>query len=203
MEDYKPNSHKFKESQQQLQETQKVKKVTSGVVKTKKKSEVSNLKSIFISEDIRNVGEYILTDVIIPAVKNALSDTVSNGINMLLYGDAGRNRKSSAPKISYSQYYTDRNVGGAVVNRNAARTGWDYDEIAFESRGDAERVLTELDEAIDRYGVISVGDLYNAAGVTTDNYAVNKYGWTNIRSAEVIRARDGYVIKMPKASPLN
>ena len=202
MEEYKPNSHKFKESQQ-LQETQKVKKVTSGVVKTKKKSEVSNLKSIFISEDIRNVGEYILTDVIIPAVKNALSDTVSNGINMLLYGDAGRNRKSSAPKISYSQYYADRNVGGAVVNRNAARTGWDYDEITFESRGDAERVLTELDEAIDRYGVISVGDLYNAAGVTTDNYAVNKYGWTNIRSAEVIRARDGYVIKMPKASPLN
>ena len=202
MEDYKPNSHKFKESQQ-LQETQKVKKVTSGVVKTKKKSEVSNLKSIFISEDIRNVGEYILTDVIIPAVKNALSDTVSNGINMLLYGDAGRNRKSSAPKISYSQYYADRNAGGAVVNRNAARTGWDYDEITFESRGDAERVLTELDEAIDRYGGISVGDLYNAAGVTTDNYAVNKYGWTNIRSAEVIRARDGYVIKMPKASPLN
>lgn len=202
MEEYKPNSHKFKKSQQ-LQETQKVKKVTSGVVKTKKKSEVSNLKSIFISEDIRNVGEYILTDVIIPAVKNALSDTVNNGINMLLYGDAGRNRKSSAPKISYSQYYADRNVGGAVVNRNAARTGWDYDEITFESRGDAERVLTELDEAIDRYGVISVGDLYNAAGVTTDNYAVNKYGWTNIRSAEVIRARDGYVIKMPKASPLN
>ena len=88
-------------------------------------------------------------------------------------------------------------------SRVAARTGWDYDEITFESRGDAERVLSELDEAIDRYGDISVGDLYNAAGVTTDNYAVNKYGWTNIRSAEVIRARDGYVIKMPKASPLN
>ena len=104
MEEYKPNSHKFKESQQQLQETQKVKKVTSGVVKTKKKSEVSNLKNIFISEDIRNVGEYILTDVIIPAVKNALSDTVSNGINMLLYGDAGRKRTSSGSKISYSQY---------------------------------------------------------------------------------------------------
>ena len=103
MEKYKPNSHKFKESQQ-LQETQKVKKVTSGVVKTKKKSEVSNLKSIFISEDIRNVGAYILADVIIPAVKNALSDTVSNGINMLLYGDAGRKRISSGSKISYSQY---------------------------------------------------------------------------------------------------
>lgn len=202
MEDYKPNSHKFKESQQANQSEPKVKKVVSGGVKTKKKSEVSNLRGAFISEDIRNVGSYILTDVIIPAIKSALSDTVSNGINMLLYGEAGRKRGSSSSKISYSQYYSDRNSAVTSSNRSLGRTGWDYDEITFDTRGDAERVLTELDEAVDRYGVISVGDLYNAAGVTTDNFTVNKYGWTNIRSAEVIRVRDGYVIKMPKATPI-
>jgi hypothetical protein len=202
VEDYKPNSHKFKESQQANQSEPKVKKVVSGGVKTKKKSEVSNLRGAFISEDIRNVGSYILTDVIIPAIKSALSDTVSNGINMLLYGEAGRKRGSSSSKISYSQYYSDRNSAVTSSSRSLGRTGWDYDEITFDTRGDAERVLTELDEAVDRYGVISVGDLYNAAGVTTDNFTVNKYGWTNIRSAEVIRVRDGYVIKMPKATPI-
>lgn len=202
MEDYKPNSHKFKESQQNSQNEQKVKKVVNGAVTTKKKSESGILKGAFITEDIRSVGSYILTDVVIPSIKNILSDTVSNGINMLLFGEAGRKRGSSSSKISYSQYYSDRNNAVTSPNRSLGRTGWDYDEITFETRGDAERVLTELDEAIDRFGVISVGDLYNAAGVTTENFTVNKYGWTNIRSAEVIRVRDGYVIKMPKATPI-
>ena len=35
------------------------------------------------------------------------------------------------------------------------------------------------------------------------NYTDNKYGWTDIRNASVIRVRDGYMIKLPKALPLN
>ena len=60
-----------------------------------------------------------------------------------------------------------------------------------------------MEALIDQYGVASVGDLYDLANVSTTNYTVNKYGWTNIRSAQVIRSRDGYLLKMPKAMPIN
>ena len=58
--DYKPNSHKYKEEQKNLPaERKKVEKVVTGKVKTKKKSEASKLKDVFISEDVSNVKSYI------------------------------------------------------------------------------------------------------------------------------------------------
>ena len=94
--DYKPNSHKYKEEQKNLStDRKKVEKVVTGKVKTKKKSEASKLKDVFISEDVSNVKSYILMDVLIPAAKKAISDIVSNGIDMILYGET-RGRKSSS-----------------------------------------------------------------------------------------------------------
>ena len=37
----------------------------------------------------------------------------------------------------------------------------------------------------------------------TSPYTSNKYGWTNIRSAEAVRVRDGYILKLPKAMPID
>ena len=67
---------------------------------------------------------------------------------------------------------------------------------------EAEEVITKMDELIDTYGMVSVADLYDLVGKTSE-YTDNKYGWTNIRTAEVIRVRDGYMLKLPKVTPIN
>ena len=74
--------------------------------------------------------------------------------------------------------------------------------LLLESRGEAEDVLERMDELIATYQVVSVADFYDLVGVS-GNYTDNKYGWTDIRNASVIRVRDGYMIKLPKALPLN
>lgn len=51
-----------------------------------------------------------------------------------------------------------------------------------------------MDELIDTYKLVSVADLKDLVGIT-GNYTDNRYGWTSIRSAEVVRVRDGYTIK--------
>ena len=52
MEDYKPNSHKYKAEQAaKASEEKKVEKVVKGTVKTKKKGEISKFKELLISED--------------------------------------------------------------------------------------------------------------------------------------------------------
>ena len=76
------------------------------------------------------------------------------------------------------------------------------DDIILESRGEAEDVLERMDELIATYQLVSVADFYDLVGVS-GNYTDNKYGWTDIRNASVIRVRDGYMIKLPKALPLN
>ena len=74
--------------------------------------------------------------------------------------------------------------------------------IILESRGEAEDVLERMDELIATSQVVSFADFYDLVGVS-GNYTDNKYGWTDIRNASVIRVRDGYMIKLPKALPLN
>lgn len=196
MEDYKPNSHKFREEQKDSQ--RKVEKVVTGAVKTRKKSEVRKFTDIFVSEDIANVKSYIFMDVLIPAVKKAISDVVTNGIDMLLYGESRRDTKRAGDYVSYRNY-SDR---GATRSEPRARSGFNFDDLLFKTRADAEAVREQMDDMIDRYGVVTVADLYDMADCTAP-YTSNKYGWTNIRNADVVRGRDGYVIKLPRAMPID
>lgn len=204
MEEYGPNSHKSKEEQNAAAlPEKKVGKVISGSAKSKKKGEMQKFADVFISEDVNNVKSYILMDVLVPAIKKAISDIVTNGIDMILYGETGRSRKgSNATKVSYGKFY-DRESDRRREYRASSRSGYDYDDIIFETRGDAESVLDAMNDIISQYGVVSVGDLYDLADVSTDNYNVNKYGWTDISGCKPIRVRDGYILKLPKALPLN
>ena len=201
--EYKPNSYRSKAEQAETPEDKKrVEKVVTGNVKTKKKNEISKFASIFVSEDIQNVKTYVFSDVLVPAIKKAISDVITNGIDMLLYGGTGKgSRGSASSKVSYRSFY-DKRDDSRSVGRVSAGSRFDFDDLIFESRGDAEMVRDQLDEMIDRYGVATVADYYDAANITAP-YTSNKYGWTNIRNAEVQRVRDGYVLRLPRAMPID
>lgn len=204
MQDYKPNSNRFKEQQKQQQQEsgeKKVPKVVSGKVRTKTNN-TRKLTSIFISEDVNNVKSYIFMDVLVPAIKKALSDILREGVDMLLYGkpNGSSGRSSSVPYVSYNKTSTSRRDDRRV---NHVRAGYNFEDIVLETRGDAEELLYQLDEAIEKYGVISVADLYDSVDLP-HNFTDNKYGWTSIRTAEVVRARGGgYIIKLPRAMPID
>ena len=194
------NSHRAK-TQAALPE-KKIEKVIKGTAKTKKKTEISKFKDVFIAEDAKNVKSYIVMDVLIPAAKKAVSDIVTNGIDMILYGETGRTKKRTASSgISYRDYYSKKDDRD-YRSTTRTRTGYNYDDIVLETRVEAEEVLTRMDEIMDLYGLVTVADLHDLVGIT-GNYTDQKYGWTNIRSAEAVRVRDGYLLKLPKALPIN
>ena len=201
--DYKPNSNRYKKEQSNaLAERKKIEKVVTGKVRTKKKSEISKLKDTFISEDASNVKSYIVMDVLIPAAKKAISDIVRDGVDMILYGDTHNGRSSSGASYVSYRSYSDRDRRDTRRESSRTRVGYDYDDIILESRAEAEEVLRRMDELIETYGIVSVADLYDLVGKSC-NYTDNKYGWTNIRNAEPVRVRDGYLLKMPKAGPID
>ena len=101
MEEYKPNSHKSREEQDTSLSTKKMEKVISGTAKTKRKNDIQKFADVFISEDVNNVKSYILMDVLVPAIKKAISDIVTNGIDKILYGESGKTkRNTSASKVT-------------------------------------------------------------------------------------------------------
>lgn len=201
MTDYQPNSHKSKANN--TTEKKKLEKVVSGKVKTKKKNEFQKLAGNIISEEATNLKSYIILDVLIPAIKDAIEDVVINGIRMLLRGETGARRSggsSGVAKVSYNKAYDSRDTMRGHTTRG--RVGYSFDNVVLETKGEAEDVLTRMDELIDTYGIVSVADMYDLVGVV-GNYTDNKYGWTNLRSAEIVRVRDGYLLKFPRVMPID
>lgn len=182
-----------------------IKQVVNSPAKTRKKSEARKFADSFIAEDAGNVGSYILKEVLIPSAKKLIADITKNAIDMFLYGDTDRPKKRSGSRISYRDYYDDRDRDRRDDRRSSSRSrsSLEYDEIVLDTRGEAELVLDELDRIIARYQFASVADLYEIAGIDNDNYTLHRYGWTSIRSATIKRIRDGYLLVMPKAMPID
>ena len=200
--EYESNSLKHRAEKEAKKEPEKrVEKVTVNAVKTKKNG-VRKFTDVFISEDINNVKSYIFTDVLIPAFKKTISDVVTNGIDMILYGGNGRNRGQRNPigsTVSYVSYYDRKN--SPDPRNTQPKTGFSYDDLVFATRAEADAALDQMEEVIAKYGFVTVNDLYDMVELTAP-YTSEKYGWVNLRNAEAVRARDGYILKLPKASPI-
>lgn len=200
MDDYKPNSYKYKEQQKALTSDKKIEKVVKGTVKTRKRNGVTKLKDVFVNEDAKNVKSYIFSDVLVPAIKKLIYDIVNDGASMLLFGNTSSGRKKTiGSNVSYRQFYDSK----VEDRRPVPSSRFDYDDLIFESRGEAEAILSRMDEVIDVYGSVTVADLYDMCELTAP-YTSNRYGWSNIQTAEVARLRDGgYVLKLPRALPIS
>ena len=191
-----PNNSLRNKTEQNLptEEKKKIEKVVSGPVKVKKKSGFRTFLGNIFNDDTDSMKSYIVNDVIIPAIKKGISETV----NIILGGVPGQGSRSTAQKVSYRRYYDEPSYS----TREPAQTKYDYDEIAFASRGDAEGVLTQMCDLIETYGQCSLADMYEAAGMSCD-YTYNNYGWTNLSSSSTRRTRNGeYVLDLPKPRPL-
>lgn len=203
MADYPNNSHNAREKKPEGSgpPDKKLEKVVSGGTKTRKKSEVKKIANIFVPEDVENVKSYILIDVIVPGIKNAIADAVS----IMLFGEAGRlgGRNNKGSRASYQRYYDDRRDDRRDYGRPRAVSGFDYDDIVFDTRGDADLVLDQMESAINQYSLVSVADLYDLAGITCRSYTANKYGWTDLRGAKVVRVQDGYILELPRTVQIN
>lgn len=197
MEDYPSNTNRSRESQPEKQPEKRVEKVVTGHVQRKKKTGAQRLRDTFIPEDVEEVKSYIFEDIVVPAVKDAIMDTVRAflGVN----GSSSSRSSSAASKVSYRSYYNKNDYRDRPANR--PKGVYDYDNIIFNTRGEAEDVLSRMDELIETYGNASVADFYDLAGVM-GTYTDNRYGWTDIRNATINRVREGYMIKFPRATAI-
>lgn len=186
-------------------ESRKIQKVVSGTAKVKKKSEVRKFADIFIAEDAAEVKRFIVDDLVVPGIKKLIVSIIKNSAEMI-FGETGeRDRFSSGARLGYISY--DKCSASRRDDRRdrntRSRTRFDYEDVIFESRADAENARMQMEEVIDKYGSVTVSDLYDMADLSAP-YTGNRYGWTNIRTAEPMRLRDGgYILKLPRIEVLD
>lgn len=195
MTEYQLNSNKAKEAEATAR--RKREKVVSAGTSTRKKSDVEKF-----AMDVSSVKSTVMTDIVIPTIKQLVSEMVKTSVDMLLFHEVRRDeRRPTASKISYNSYYEDRN---RYATPNLARSAYDYDDVVFQSKSDAESVLGAMEDIIDQFGIVSIADFYELSDISNPNFTTTKYGWTNLRTAEVVRLRGGgYAIKFPRATRID
>lgn len=187
--------------------------VVTGNVTRKKRSALTRFKETFIGGDAQSVVGYVSYEILIPAVKDTLSDMVSMGIERLLFGEGrispsrrGRASGASTGHINYSGFSkSPTNRYGRDEPRQisrSARAAHNFDEIILDTRVEAETVIERLSDLCDQYGMASVSELYELVKITGD-FTDEKWGWFDMRGARVDRIRGGYLLNLPKPEVLN
>jgi len=208
-----PSNSKTKRA---VPENRKVERVTQGTVAVRKKGAGKKLAESFLGEDGGSITSYIIEDIVMPALKNAASDVIKygtdilkDGFNVLIFGDKRGGRPNSSSRSESRVSYNNYSKGGRD-NRDTrdsrqprreisqqSRSRHDFDDIVFTSRAEAEDVLFHLVELIQKYDQATVMDLYDLAGITF-NFTDDRYGWKELGRARVIPVRGGYIIDFPK-----
>ena len=135
-----------------------------------------------------------------------LSDAVKGAIDWLIYGSKGNKNSSGVGTISYGSYYNRSgyiNPTPVYTNPmlNNKPTLYAVNDIIIADRGEAEEVLLRMKESINSYGMVSVGDFYDLVGQRA-NFTDQKWGWFDLRTADIIRVDGGFCIRFPKVQPI-
>lgn len=180
-----------------------VKPVVTGKVKPMKKPARKRFMESIGVEDGRTVGDYLVWDVILPAMKDTISEVFKKGIDAFLYGNArpysrnGVERRGGSTRVSYNSYY-DRDDRSSSRYTYHGRAVNDFRDFVFEDRRDAEAVLSEMVEIVSVYGFCKVSDFYSLVGETERNFTDHNYGWEQLGRASVERTRDGWIVDLPR-----
>lgn len=191
-------------------EKKQIKKVVNGSASVKKKGELRKLANMVITEDMSTVKSQLFGDVLVPTIKNLISDFITVGINRLLFGDSRPGitnvGRSVLDRVTYTPYDRFSDPRDRYTRSDTrVKGGYSYldNDIIVPTRGDAERVLREMDDLLDKYGIVSVADFNEMVGIVGP-YTDAKFGWTKLNTAEAVRTSDGrYMIKLPKAMPID
>ena len=206
---YKSNSHKSKERRQEekTEEIAVAKKrfepVISGDTKLQKKSGLRKLTETFIAEDVKTVRDYLWSDIAVPKIKQLAFDMVTNGVAKILGVENRRNPDVNASNNPpYRRWSMERNErrNSEPARNNYQQNAANYDDIIFDTRGDAELVLETMEEAVSTYGFVTILGMYDLAGCDCSAmpHTYDKYGWTNLKKASVERTQGGWYIRLPR-----
>ena len=192
----------------------KLDKIVTGATTHRKKSVLERLAKGLIGPDgAGGIGHYLGQEIVLPAIKDIVVNSISSGIQMMVYGSETRTgyrgntysrqpgrSNYSRPANNYQQSYTRKNVTTNPSFEEKPRTGtyghFASDDYLIDSRVEALQVLNALKDQVNEYGSVSVADFFDLIGVDT-SFTDNNYGWYDLRYGSVIMSSGGYALRLP------
>ena len=158
---------------------------------------------IMLSEDTRTVRDYFFWDILVPGIKNGIYDFIGMALFGSRRGGHGRSERGRG-YVSYRDYYDDdrRERSSGRVARSDRTSDYDFSDIEFETRGEVEEILQEMERLIKKYDEATVADLCRVIGMT-GRFTDNNYGWRDCRDFSYRRSGRFYVLDFARPEYLN
>ena len=208
--DFPPNTDKQRELEARSEK--KVEQVITTPVVIKEPGIGRKLKTIFFGGEFKSAGQFVVSDIILPTLRNMFVDSVSGAAQRVAWGDSMRNRNrrpEMRSRITYNAAppQTQRPYS-AILPNQAPRypsvrpvNHREANDILIVSREEANLVLERLIDIVDKYEVASLADLYDLIGQPSSPID-NKWGWTYLNTAEIRQTRNGYLLELPPMEEL-
>lgn len=179
-------------------------------------------KDNILEKEAHGIAGFLVQEVVVPSLKEMAysiaeetGKAILKSIKTVIFGaDGGPKRKnSSGHYVSYQQYYRDKQTERDSSTfysddemrdrRYSAHKAGRFAYEKFRSRGEADMILDNLVETLERYGMATVSDFYEFAGRPEHSkWTDNDWGWTNLSNAEVRQSPNGWYVKLPEPRPL-
>lgn len=196
--------------------------VVSGKVSVKPKSEGRKLIETFFKGNLDTVRRGVWSDVVVPTIMDMLWSALERAGRGLIYGDndgySRRDRDRDSVRATrtdftaFSKRDRDRRRDYDRDSYYDTQDVYDYGEVRFEydrgpggqsredARRDAERVLAKMEDTVDEYRWISVGQMFDLIRVPR-KYTDSNWGWRDLRGASIVNGRNCYILRLPKPHP--
>lgn len=215
---YRGNSNASKDIQTVSEDREKMEQIASG--RKVRRSFGNKLISELIADDIQDIGDYVFRAGV-DAFKTAAVDMATNVIEMLFFGQT-RNRttysgSNTIRRITpYSSLYSNTVQSNRITKYNEPQNQprgigrYTYQDILIpfipeethnDTKAKAIEILSRMRVYLDRYGVVSVGDLYDAVGEIPDKVDQD-WGWYDLSGAYIQSSREGFILRMPKVESI-
>jgi hypothetical protein len=212
VEDYASNSKKNKEEPKEP--VKKVTRVVTGKVVERKPSIGKKIKGIFFAGEFKAAGQYIASEVLLPAFRDLIVDSFTKGVDRVVYGEPTyrpqRGRTEYRNRVTYNNpmnprvYETTARERGHVPDQpsrpRSYRGGLEY---IVQSRAEAEDAMEMLLAALEKFDFVTIADVRECLGLPPNkNYTDTKWGWTVLNDVEIRQIREGYLLDLPPAEAL-
>lgn len=184
-------------------------KVVKGSVIRKKPPLGKRLRSMFFAEveDDKTLPEYLIGEIMVPALKDLFVDTFNEAVNRKFYG-GNSNRSSRRPKptifgttTNHVPYNRMGPSNRPTPSRRSRVGGYDFETIILETRADAVAVINQLRGTIEKYEFATVRELYESIGESFTSVE-EKWGWSDLSNAMVRHTAGGYLLELPQPEPI-
>ena len=173
--------------------------VAQGTKVSKSKSKARQIAEIFVGGDLKETAEHVRDDVAIPALKNFLYDSLSEGLQRILWGETRNDRRRNSTHRDYVGYSRRAREQRPTQQASArhSRVAQGFDDVVLATRTEAESVLSRMYDLIENYNMVTVAEFYSLVGISAE-FTDENWGWRDLRSANIQHIRDGFRINLPK-----